>query len=544
MDGTLLRVSDDEARDAAGVTLGRRELLGLIGVGLLGCAGHEVRLELEASPAPTPPALPPDLFRVGVASGDPLHDRVVIWTRLAPEPLRPAGGMPDVQVPVVWEVFLDERLQRPVRNGWVYARPELAHSVHVDVDGLEPNRTYWYRFRVGDELGPIGRTKTFPAPDSRPSQLRLAVACCQKYRDGFYTAHDHIAATPLDAVLFLGDYIYESGNEGDVPGRAPIDLERVTDLEGFRARYGGYRMDASLQAAHAAHPWIVTWDDHEVSNDYAGTWLDEPRRRDGEPLALRAAGYQAWYEHMPVRLSLPDDPAFFDIHRSFAFGDLATLYVLDGRQHRDPPPCEEKVAPPCEELLAGGLSLLGAAQVEWLIRALRGSHGAWNLVAQPVLFSPALLELNLANRDQWDGYLDDREAILATLAAPEVEGPMVLSGDVHAAGFFDLYRDQHDRRSERVALEVLTTSISSGGDGDPDDEFAPFAGLAERALRSVHYADAMRRGFTLLEYRRDGCTVTYHAVSTVRAPVAELQVAARFEVERRTLDHRLVERLR
>lgn len=524
--------------------MGRRELLGLIGVGVLGCAGHEVLLELERSPAPAPPALPEGVFRLGVASGDPLHDRVMIWTRLAPAPLEAGGGMPDADVPVIWEVFTDERLQRPVRNGWTYARPALAHSVHVDVDGLEPSRTYWYRFRVGDELSAVGRTKTFPAPDARPSQLRLAVACCQKFRDGFFTAHDHIAATALDAVLFLGDYIYETGGQSDVPGRAAIDLVRVTDLDGFRTRYGGYRMDASLQAAHAAHPWIVTWDDHEVSNDYGGDWLEESRREDGTARDLRAAGYQAWYEHMPVRLTLPDDPAFFDIHRSFAFGDLATLYVLDGRQHRDAPPCEEKVGPPCEELLAGGLSLLGAEQLDWLVRSLLGSRGAWNLVAQPVLFSPALLELNLANRDQWDGYVDDREAILAALAAPEVQVPMVLLGDVHAAGFFELYRDQFDPRSERVALEVLTTSVTSGGDGAADDEFAPFAGLAERAVRSVRYADASRRGFTLLDYRRDACTVTYHAVSTVRAVEATLQVAARFEIDRRSLDFELTERLR
>jgi alkaline phosphatase D len=529
--------------------MGRRSFVGTMAValaklGATGCGSGGHGLELECDPAPPAPTVPDGVFQLGVASGDPLHDRVVLWTRLAPEPLE-GGGMPDVDVPVIWEVFTDEELTRPVRNGWTWARPALAHSVHVDVDGLSSERFYWYRFRIGGtQVSSVGRTRTFPRPGSSPSRMRVALACCQKYRDGYYTAHDHIAAMELDAVVFVGDYVYESGGDSDVPGRLPIDTERVTDLPGFRRRYGGYRMDPSLQASHAAHPWIVTWDDHEVSNDYAGFHLSESRQDDGDPHAMRAAGYQAWYEHMPVRIPSFEDPAFMTIYRKFPFGNLATLFILDGRQYRDPPPCDDKIVSPCEELLAGGLTKLGPDQMEWLVDSVRSSNARWNVIAQQVLFSPVLFEVNLANTDQWDGYIDDRQTVLDLMADPSVRNPMVLSGDVHAAGFGELYRDQFDPSSERVGLEVLTTSISSGGDGSSADDqgIEAFAGIAEVISDSVHYFDAARRGFAVCDYTRDGCEVTYHAVTTVLAPQADLYTAARFQIEADTLDFELVER--
>jgi alkaline phosphatase D len=524
-----------------GWTLDRRTFLsalaaGAVKIGVGGCG--EPALGLERDPPPPAPPLPDGVFALGVASGDPLHDRVVIWTRLAPDPLN-GGGLDPEAVPVIWEVFDDEALSRPVRNGWTWAVPALAHSVHVDVDRLEAGRPYWYRFRVGDtQASATGRTRTLPPPDASPSRLRLALACCQKYRDGFYTAHAHLAREALDAVVFLGDYIYESGSASDVPGRLPLDTERVTDLAGFRGRYGAYRLDADLQASHAAHPWIVIWDDHEVSNDYAGLTLSRPRRDDGDPVAIRRAAYQAWYEHMPVRLALPEDPLYLPIHRKFRFGDLATIFALDGRQYRDPPPCDGEMGPPCEEMLAGGRSMLGAEQREWLLTGLARSTAHWNLVAQPVLFSPVLFELGFANPDQWDGYVDERQTILDALA--RLDSPMVLSGDVHAAGFGELYHDQFDPTSERVALEVLTTSIASGGDGA--DEEAELAPLIEMLSGSVHYIDAERRGFAVCDWTRSACEVTYRAVTTVRAPEADLYTAARFEIEAGTLDHALLER--
>jgi len=489
-------------------------------------------------PPPEPPEVPDDVFQLGVASGDPLHDRVILWTRLAPDPLA-GGGMPAVDVPVIWEVFADPELTERVRHGWAWATPAFAHSVHVDAAGLEPERFYWYRFRIGDaQVSPVGRTRTFPAPGSRPERLRVALACCQRYRDGFFTAHAHLADTDLDAVLFVGDYVYESGGQTTVPGRLPIDTTLITDLAGFRARYGGYRMDPDLQASHAAHPWIIIWDDHEVSNNYAGFQLSAPRRGDGDPVEIRAAGYQAWYEHTPIRVAPPEDPAYLDIYRRFDFGDLATLYALDTRQYRDPQPCDDTVGAPCEELLEGGLSILGAEQRDWLLGGLAAAETHWNVIVQQVMFSPVLMEIGAANPDGWDGYLDDRQALLDAMA--EARSPMVLSGDVHVAGFGELHRDQHDPTSPRVAIEVVTTSITSGGDGAAG--LAAFASIAEDLSDTIHYIDAARRGFAVCDYTREACEVTYYVVSTVRAPTAELGVSARFRVAAGSLDVELLER--
>lgn len=529
------------------IRLDRRQFMGTmtavvarLGLGglVFGCGDDPLEPSLDE--VPVSPPVPEGVFKLGVASGDPLHDRVVLWTRLASEPLE-EGGMPDEDVPVIWEVFADEALEERVAHGWAWAVPELAHCVHVDVAGLEPSRFYWYRFRIGDaQHSPVGRTRTFPAPDDRPERLRIVLACCQKYRDGYYSAHEHIASLDLDVVVFLGDYIYESGGVSTVPGRLPIDTELVGDLRGFRARYGAYRMDPSLQKSHAAHPWIITWDDHEVSNNYADFEFTEARENQGVPAEVRAAGYQAWYEHMPVRIASFDDPSFMKIYRHFDYGDLARICVLDTRQYRDPQPCGDETGRACAELLAGGLSILGEEQRQWLSETLPDSNRRWSLIAQQVLFSPALMEFGIANPDQWDGYIDDRQAVLDLMADPSVSNPMVLSGDVHAAGFAELYADQFDPSSPRIAIEVLATSISSGG--DEADELARAAQALERASKSLHYVDALKRGFTLCEYTQSGCEVTYYAVTTVSTPQADLYTAARFAIEADSLDFEFIER--
>jgi alkaline phosphatase D len=511
---------------AAAVVAGR------LGVGNMG--GSLVAQEVnESGKAPPSPVVSEQPFRLGVASGDPLHDRVVLWTRLAIDPLGD-GGMPDSDVPVIWEVFADEGLSRPIRHGWVWAVPEFAHSVHVDVDGLEPSTPYWYRFRVGDQwTSPVGRTKTFPHPLDSPDSFRIALACCQKYRDGFYTAYPHMAAMDLDAVLFLGDYIYESGGQTEVPGRLALDTELVSDLAGFRQRYGVYRLEETLQKAHAAHPWIVVWDDHEVSNDYGGFHFTESRvRNQGQPEDVRAAGYQAWWEHMPVRIPVFTNPAHLMIYRRFDFGDLARLCMLDTRQYRDPSPCLEKIGRPCPEVLAGGLTILGDEQRRWLFESLRGSGREWNLIGQQVLLSPVLNEIGMANIDQWDGFIDDRQALLNLFAEPTVKRPIVLSGDVHAAGFAELYADATDRKSQTVSYEILTTSIASGGDSG--DKQAQFASLLEKLSPRTHYVDATTRGFAVCDFNRDRCVSTYYAVETVTKPESEIRVAARFAIDAET----------
>lgn len=507
-----------------------------LGATAVGCAAREGQ-----GPPPEAPPIPADAFQLGVASGDPLHDRVILWTRLAPEPLAADWGMPEVEVPVVWEVFADAAMTDMVATGWAWAVPAFAHAVHADATGLDPATAYWFRFRVGDvQVSPTGRTRTLPAPESSPERVRIALACCQKYSSGFYSAYAHLAEAELDAVLHLGDYIYESGSNSRVEGRLPIDTARVTDLAGFRERYAAYRMDPQLQAAHAAHPWIVVWDDHEVSNNYANLTLSEPRREDGDPAEMRRGAYQAWYEHMPVRIEAPEDALHLKIYRAFQFGDLITLAMLDTRQYRDPQPCDDRPGVACDDIFDGGRTLLGEAQLRWLGTVLEGSDARWNLIGQQVLFSPVLTEVGLANPDQWDGYMDDRQAVLDLLARPEVRSPIVLSGDVHAAGFGELYADQWDPSSPTVAIEVLTTSISSGGDGA--DGIARVAAAAESLSDSIHYFDAARRGFAVLDIQPDQCEVTYFAVTTVLSPEADLYVVRRYTIAANSLTMAEVER--
>jgi alkaline phosphatase D len=237
-------------------------------------------------------------FTLGVASGDPAPGGVVLWTRLAPQPLLADGGMPAQAVPVDWQLAADPRFGRIVRRGTVLATPTQAHAVHVEVEGLEPARTWWYRFRADGELSPVGRTRTLPAPEASLGRLALAVVSCQHFEHGYYTAYQHLAQEDLDLVLHLGDYLYETAPAEGQPrrhaGPAPVDLA------GYRLRHALYRTDPDLQAAHAALPFVLAWDDHEVANDYAA---DQSERFD--PPAVfrrrRAAAYQAYWEHLPLR---------------------------------------------------------------------------------------------------------------------------------------------------------------------------------------------------------------------------------------------------
>nr|WP_307727350.1 alkaline phosphatase D family protein [Massilia litorea] len=278
-------------------------------------------------------------FSLGVASGSPLPESVILWTRILPDPLN-AASSPPLALSVRWEVAEDEAIRNIVARGSAVAAPELAHSVHVEPAGLRPDRWYWYRFMLGDAVSPVGRTRTAPAGAALPSKLKLAVASCQHWEFGHYAAHRHIAAAAPDLVAFLGDYIYEWGPYRlRHPDRATRSDESFT-LAQYRARYAQYKSDRDLQAAHLAAPWIVTWDDHEVANDYAG---DVDERLSPDFAARRAAAYQAFYEHMPLRLPVPRDGRFGAIRmfQRYDWGRLARFHVLDDRQYRSPLPCSK-----------------------------------------------------------------------------------------------------------------------------------------------------------------------------------------------------------
>jgi alkaline phosphatase D len=266
------------------------------------------------------PKLSRDPFTLGIASGDPLPDGIILWTRLAPEPLA-GGGMLNERVDVEWVVGADEKLSRIVKRGKATASPEHAHSIHAEVRGLDPARWYWYQFRVGQYASAIGRTRT--APDSRSplKKLSFAFASCQHYEAGYFTAYRHIVEEDIELIVHLGDYIYEGPTQ---QGRARLhNSGEILTLSDYRNRYALYRSDPDLQKAHALFPWVVTWDDHEVDNNYADDKEENGAARETF-MERRASAYQAYYEHMPLRrASLPQGTKLL-LYRRLAFGDFAS----------------------------------------------------------------------------------------------------------------------------------------------------------------------------------------------------------------------------
>lgn len=410
-----------------------------------------------------------DPFRMGVASGDPAADGMVLWTRLVPQPFAPRGGMPDETVTVGWEIAADEAMRNVVQRGTALATVELGHSVHVEVQGLQPDRIYWYRFRVGDAESPIGRTRTLPAANAMPKQARFAVTSCQNWEQGLFTAYEQMRADDPDLVLHLGDYIYEyeAGRNGKVRTHHGNEIETLDD---YRRRYAQYRSDPLLQAMHAHCPWLVTWDDHEVDNNYAGPISEQ---KDVAPEALlrrRASAYRAYYEAMPLRArSLPIGPDL-RLYRSAAYGKLAELFVLDTRQYRSDQANDDKRGPLRGEALAAGRTLLGADQRLWLKQGLLDSRGTWNVFAQQVMMACATTpvadgaELSFS-MDQWPGYAHERADLLRFCADRKVANPVVLTGDIHSHWANELRIDDRDEQAAVVAAEFVATSLSSGGDG-------------------------------------------------------------------------------
>ncbi|WP_461008925.1 alkaline phosphatase D family protein [Streptomyces capparidis] len=416
-----------------------------------------------------------DPFTLGVASGDPAPNGVVLWTRLAPAPFEPAGGMPNGRVSVRWEVATDERFDRVLRRGYTWADPAFNHAVHVEVNGLAPDRVYWYRFRVGRWTSPAGRTRTVPAPGAPVTDMRLGVLSCQAYHDGYFTALRHLADEDLDAVFHTGDYLYEyavnaaggaRGYTGDQSLPAVFNTETIT-LEDYRLRYALYKSDPDLQAAHAAFPWLVTWDDHETENNYA----DDIPENDVPPeefLIRRAAAYRAYWENMPLRA--PQRPTGPDmrLYRRFSYGKLAQFDILDTRQYRSNQANGDGWKVPGDESRDPSRTMLGATQERWLLDGLRSSGATWNVIPQQVVFSQRLENSARPARvsmDAWDGYPAARERVLAGIDAAGAENVVVLTGDVHVHYAFDIKRDFADPASRTVGVELVGTSTTSGKDG-------------------------------------------------------------------------------
>ncbi|MBI3982249.1 MAG: alkaline phosphatase D family protein [Gemmatimonadetes bacterium] len=465
-------------------------------------------------------------FTLGVASGDPAPHGVVLWTRLAPDPLR-GGGMPPEGVEVGWEVATDDQLRRIVKRGTTVASPDFGHSVHVEVEGLEPDRTYWYRFHAGAETSAIGRTRTTPAAAAATERLRFAFASCQHYEYGYYTAYRHMAEEDLDLVFHLGDYIYEY--QGDASRVRIHTGNEIQSLDEYRNRYALYKTDPDLQAAHAAFPWVVTWDDHEVDNDYAGA-VSENRDPAEAFLERRAAAYQAYYEHMPLRRAAVPHGPFAQMYRGVEFGTLAGFSVLDTRQYRSDQPCEQRVAPLCPAALDRAQTILGAEQERWLWDRLSRSRTRWNVLAQQVLMVQADTVTGPDrgySMDKWNGYVAERNRVLGGLRDRRVANPVVLTGDNHNNWVSDLKADFADERSPAVATEFAGTSVSSGGDGV---DLAPWASGVLSENPHVKFLNS-QRGYVSCEVTPRAWQSDYRIVEYISQPGAPLKTRASFVVE-------------
>jgi len=480
-------------------------------------------------------------FSLGVASGDPTPDGFVLWTRLAPEPLSPdpatPGGMSGGPIPVAYEIAADSEMRQLVRQGTAFAAPEFAWSVHVEIGGLPPGRPYWFRFAAGDAQSPIGRTMTAPPAGAPLSRLRFGFASCSNYEIGYFSAYRHLAAEQPDLVIFLGDYIYEFA--GRRPGvRKHSDGVATTDLRTYRNRYAQYRTDPDLQKLHAQAPALMTWDDHEVQNDYADQWsetFDDPAKF----LLRRAAAYRAYYEHMPLRpsRSLPTGPSL-QLYDRYAFGDLVEFAVVDGRQYRWREACytppdrgggHQETPVDCPELFDSRRSFLGMEQEQWLYDGLARSRARWNVIAQDQLMAEFRERTNDGAiaywTDDWNGYPAARARLLTHLRDAKVSNPVVIGGDIHSFWANELKLDNNDPRAPVIATEFVGTSITSFG--PPYDLFMRW--VPENP--QIRFFESRRRGYVLVEVARERMDVAMRVVSDVTDPNATLNTLKRFVVE-------------
>lgn len=475
-----------------------------------------------------PLAFASDPFTLGVASGSPREDSVVLWTRLAPRPLE-GGGMPDSPVTVDWQVAEDEKFARLAAQGTAQATPTEAHAVHVEAKGLRPGRHYWYRFRAGNALSAIGRTRTAPAAGSTPSRFRFAFASCAQYEQGYFAAYRDMASRDLDLVVHLGDYIYEKSWGSRLVRQHAVGIP--TTLPEFRDRYALYKLDPDLQAAHAAFPWLAIWDDHEVADDYAND-RSYTTRDPAQFMKMRAAAYQAYYEHLPLPASARPRGPFATIYERYRFGDMLDVMLLDDRQYRSPPACVGDARPgtvaDCPERTLEARTMLGSQQEQWLDHQIASAKARWTIVAQQTLMA----ELDRPNEgghrfwmDGWDGYPNARRRLLDSIAAHKPRNPVVIGGDRHAFFVADLKRD-FGRPSEPVlASEFVGTSITSQG---------PSAASMQQALKAnpqLKYGRGDKRGYATAELTSSRCTIGFEALDDEKQKDSAVRRLATFVVE-------------
>ncbi|WP_308581295.1 alkaline phosphatase D family protein [uncultured Pseudomonas sp.] len=478
-------------------------------------------------------------FTLGVASGDPLPDGFVIWTRLAPlfNAADGRGGLARA-VPVRWRVASDAGMTRIVRQGEVMASERFAHSVHVEVAGLEAGRPYWYQFEGLGAQSAVGQSRTAPALHAMAA-ARLGFVSCSHWERGYFSAYRHLAAEQPDLVFFLGDYIYDSSYAADsgkvIRSHGSGNAQTLSD---YRNRYALYKTDPDLQALHAAAPSVATWDDHEVQNDYANRWSQDPKVAVAQFLKQRAAAYQAYYEHMPLRLSsLPNGPDM-RIYRRLDYGRLARFHVLDGRQYRSEQPCIQAsgshqghiAANTCTDLRDPARTMLGWQQEAWLDQGFSQSKAQWNVIAQDLLVAP-LLQRDLTQHtlghwtDGWDGYMANRSRMLASIARHHVKNPVFWGGDIHSFWATDLHADANNPDSPVLATEFVGTSVTS--DGPPYDAFTQMLPLNPH----VKFFDSRQRGYVSVALDAQRMLTNFRVITDPRDLAATVSTLQSFVVE-------------
>ena len=459
-----------------------------------------------------------DPFALGVASGEPLSDGIVLWTRLITDAkgADPAASMPNRAIPVRWQIARDSNMTRIVQEGDVRALPEDAHSVHVEVSGLEPAHTYFYRFYAGGLASETGRTRTAPAEGANIAQVRFATSCCQNYEAGYYTAYRHMSEEDLDFVIHLGDYIYEGPDQSH---KRPWNVRAHPDhtcvnLEQYRQRYALYKSDPDLRAAHAAFPFLPVFDDHEVNNNWAGNAKRKRRSRDAF-LLRRQAAFKAYYEHLPLRrFSKPRGP-WMQLYRRANFGSLLTLSLCDTRQYRTSQPCKGKIVSACAGRNDPAAQMLGPRQERWLMNGLITSEARWNVLAQQVLMAQLDRDRNPSIEryamDKWDGYRVPRQRLLRLLGRYPNLNPVVLTGDIHRHMALELRTDFGRPDAPPVATELVASSITSRGDRrDMTKRYEDW--MAQNPhLRFI----SDLRGYTRTEVTREQWRTDFRVVDTV-----------------------------
>jgi len=475
-------------------------------------------------------------FRLGVASGVPRHDSVVLWTKLS-------VGDNDLKqsqrccepLSVEWELYADEQLKQLIQKGNTTTDQERGHSVRVLLQGLQPSTSYWYRFLSGDATSPVGKTKTAPLPTDKIATLRFALASCQHYEAGQYTAYKDIANQDLDFVLFVGDYIYETNLSAQLAVRRHTGVLPST-LEQYRARYEQYKSDPLLQAAHAAHPWILMWDDHEVVNDYAND-LDPAYTDPALFLQRRAAAYRAYFEHQPLWLG-PDPRSAYgasmELNNCFQWGQLAQLWTLDCRQYRSHHACSKpsngggRMVLSCDALTDESRTMLGFEKEASLEKELVSATSQWKLLAQGTQISSTRIQTPVGvatYTEAWDGYAPARERLLKSIERNKIANVVTLGGDVHMNVAANLRLEAKSESQAVLASEFVTTSISSRGLSDSA------VALIKSNNPDILHMRADERGYALLSVDPTRVSCEFRTTPTPAGTLDRLSIQSIYYVD-------------